>query len=415
MLSLLKIRKGEWPVMAVTMLFLALLHYLMISKFTSILLPYEENAWDVFMRNYHMSGFDPILYKSVAEGCMRFDLLRHPLLPLVLYPLYGLNMLLQLMTGVNCAQFIIGGLLLFCGCYISLFIHRTIHDIIGVPRGIAFLLTLLFLSFAYVTVTLIVADHFALSLFILTMLVYLAGQRIREQREFSMKETALALLLTGGITLSNAAMAVLIILFVNGRDFFRRRFLTLGIILPSVALLAFAVTLSNLNYNAQVTIDNQMEFIGTSVSRIDLLIENFFGESLQLHREHVLGDVLTSRPIIVRYNHPYQYVVESILVLYFLVGAWIGRKQRFLWLLASLLGFNLLLHVVIGFAIEEVYIMAAHWVYILPLVMAYTFSLPAMRRWKGWIAAIPLLAVTLWLWAWHTYILYSYLTWPLRI
>ena len=114
-----------------------------------------------------------------------------------------------------------------------------------------------------------------------------------------------------------------------------------------------------------------MEWVGTDVSRLDILVENVFGESIQLHREHLLGDILMKRPVIVRYTWPAQYVVETVIIILFLPGTWLGRKERYVWLLMSILAFNLVLHVLLGFAINEVYIMAAHWLFVVPLTMAW--------------------------------------------
>ena len=44
-----------------------------------------------------------------------------------------------------------------------------------------------------------------------------------------------------------------------------------------------------------------------------------------------------------------------------------------MWLCGSWLAFTLLLHFVLGFALKEVYIMTAHWLFLLPVMTAYLF------------------------------------------
>ena len=93
-------------------------------------------------------------------------------------------------------------------------------------------------------------------------------------------------------------------------------------------------------------------------------------------------------------------------------------------MLAALLAFNIVLHLVIGFALEEVYIMAAHWVPVIPLSTAFLLKRGGTARHTDRQPATKLVltsthyliitAVALWLYCWHGYILYSYLTWPLR-
>ena len=54
---------------------------------------------------------------------------------------------------------------------------------------------------------------------------------------------------------------------------------------------------------------------------------NLFGESLQLHEQHTLGDVMRDRPVFVSYNWFFNYVIEAFIVLLFLVW-YMGRKAQ---------------------------------------------------------------------------------------
>ena len=145
------------------------------------------------------------------------------------------------------------------------------------------------------------------------------------------------------------------------------------------------------------------------VSRLDVVVENFLGESLQLHRRHVLGDVLRDRPVIVRYTWPWQYVAEGVLAMLFLWGCWAWRRERFGRLLMGILAYNVLLHVVLGFALDEVHIMAAHWAFVIPLSIGW------LLRGRARLAVVLVVAVlTVYLWVYHGVLLWRYLTWPLQ-
>ena len=88
------------------------------------------------------------------------------------------------------------------------------------------------------------------------------------------------------------------------------------------------------------------------------------------HTDHVLGDVLINRPVIVPYRYAASYAVEAFVVLFFLAGIWMGRRSRFLWIALSWMGFDMIIHVVLGFGLNEVYIMSAHWMFIIPIAIA---------------------------------------------
>ena len=135
-----------------------------------------------------------------------------------------------------------------------------------------------------------------------------------------------------------------------------------------------------------------------STSRWDAAVENFFGESFQFHRQFFLGDVLRQRPVVVKYDWTFNYVVEGILVFLFLVGIWLGRRSRYLWMLMAGFVFDLLIHFGLGFGLNEVYIMAAHWVFIVPVALAYIYKGVQNRR--CWLQGV-LVLLTLYLWVYN--------------
>lgn len=153
------------------------------------------------------------------------------------------------------------------------------------------------------------------------------------------------------------------------------------------------------------------EFIGwtdITTSRSESIVENLLGESIQLHQDYVLGDVLKSRPMIVHYSHWYNYAVEGLIALLFVLGVWAGRRSRFMWLVMSYFALDMVLHIGLGFGINEVYIMSAHWIYALPIAVAFLLKNVGRRRYQLALKGVlALLAV--WLWAWNVTLIVGYL------
>jgi hypothetical protein len=126
-----------------------------------------------------------------------------------------------------------------------------------------------------------------------------------------------------------------------------------------------------------------------------------------IHEEYLLGDVLVNRPVIVRYVNWFNYVVEALLVVLALIGIWMGRKSRFLWLCLSCFAIDMLLHLGLGFGINEMAIMSAHYLWILPIAMAY-FLRYAPQRFR--LANLSLIiALTLYLTIWNVTLLIEYM------
>lgn len=153
------------------------------------------------------------------------------------------------------------------------------------------------------------------------------------------------------------------------------------------------------------------EFIGwtdITTSRSESIVENLLGESIQLHQDHVLGDVLKSRPMIVHYSHWYNYAVEGLIALLFMLGVWAGRRSRFMWLVMSYFALDMVLHIGLGFGINEVYIMSAHWIYALPIAVAFLLKNVGRRRYQLALKGV-LALIAVWLWAWNVTLIVGYL------
>lgn len=407
-----KIRREERGMMLVVLFVFLFFQYLMIARFFSLFAFYTPHNWQVFMDNFHMSGFDPISYSVITDWHQGFDLVRHPLLAYLLYPLYLLNQLLWTLTGVNCVQLITGVILLFCSCYSCLFLFRICREVTGASAKDSALLGAFFFSFAYVLVAAIVPDHFMLSLFLILLTLYLAGTKIRHHGKFSLGEALFLFVITAGVTLSNGITVFLAVLFTNGIKTFHPRYFLMAFVFPSVILLGSAEAFLWSHGNKMTPVESQMRDVHREVPKSAVAVENFFGESVQLHRGHLLGDVLVNRPVIVKYSWTLQYVAEGAYLLLFLMGMYYGRRERFFWLNMSILLFTVFLHFGLGFGLNEVHIMACHWIYVIPVTVAYL-----LVKGKGAVAGgarLLLLVLTLYLWSYHTLLLWHYLTWPVR-
>lgn len=144
------------------------------------------------------------------------------------------------------------------------------------------------------------------------------------------------------------------------------------------------------------------EFIGwtdITTSRWQSAVENLFGESVQLHEDYVLADELRSRPMIVHYRHAFNYCVEAVVVVLFLLGIWAGRRSRFFWLVMSYFALDMALHLGLGFGLNEVYIMSAHWIYVVPIAVGFLLrSIGTVRARRSLTVAVALLSLYLWVW-----------------
>lgn len=420
--SIFKIRRDERWLALATALFIVAVNALVIAKYYSLFSVYVDNDWGPFPNHFHVSGFDALVYSIISRWNSFFTIaFRHPLLPFLLYPLSLINEGLFQLTGLNCVQFVFGVLLTFCGVYAQLFLYRVFRFVVRVKRADAMLLAALMLSFAYVMLSLAVPDHFALSLYLLTFTLLVAGRYIVTGRRMDRCQTVVLFFLTAGLTVTNGAKTFLAQLFCNGKRFFHPLNLLMVVVLPTLMLWKMCT----LEYNyvarpaekarAEVRARQQkaharaqnapkpkpkavkadakagkplsggrfMKWSDATTPRWKSITSNLFGESLQFHQQHRLEDVQMKRPVFVAYDHWWNYLVEGLLVLLFLLGVIAGFRSRFLWLALAWFACDLLIHLGLGFGLNEVYIMTCHWAFVIPLAIA--FLLKALR-------GMPLLA-----------------------
>ena len=470
---LLIIRPSEWIASIPLMAYFTWLNYLIVSKYADVFL-HTQKTTD-FFAHFRVSGFDSLIYSTLTQWHLAFFVHRHPLLADFLWPLSVLNGWFFALTGLNMAPIIVAIILMVFTLYTFVFIRRTMREVVGLGRFDANLLTYLTFSFAFITLTYIVPDHFAGSMTLLTLTMYLAGKKMKKGKSFTIFQTVVLFLLTAGVTMSNGVKTFIMALFTNGKRFWRPGYLIFAILLPAAAIWGFAqwqqnkyiepreqqkaakrraqsaaelkayekavadtatvfydsATIKmvakhryqqhlwevhernmkdpwNANKGKPISKGGFMAWTDVSTPRWESTVENLLGEGFQLHRDYLLEDCLRTKPAIVPYRSWYNYAIEVLIVLLFIGGIWCGRRSRFLWMLLSCLAFDMALHLGLGFGLNEVYIMTAHWAFVVPVVIGYLFHQKHGLRHFSLHIIVGLL--TLWLWLWNGWLIVGYLS-----
>lgn len=469
-------KEERWPALVALLVLLAF-QALVICRYYYDFTPIVDNSWDVFVRHFNISGFDPITYEVVTHWTAKYNVYRHPLLAFFMFIPYLLNQALMALTGVNCALFIVAAMLVFSSFYSFLFAWRIFREIVGLSHFDACLLSAFFFSFAYILISSFVPDHFIMSMMMLLLILYVSGLKLQASHTFSTGESIALFVLTAGISLNNGLKVFFAELFANGfRRFFRPKYLLLAVIIPAALMWLFArweyrtyvwpkemaVKEAKAKRNKELTQKIYRDYADTAqvkdsaaiaagvrkivrqrafekyrrdrqkvwnkntgkpiangefsrwtditTPRWASVVENLFGESIQLHQDYLLQDTLRSRPLIVNYRWAFNYVVEVLVALLFLVGIWCGRRSRFLWLAMSFFALDMTLHVVFGFGLNEVFIMSAHWLYVVPIAIAFLVRCLAKKERALYALRALLLLLTLWLWGYNTTLLIQFLT-----
>ena len=433
--DIFKVKKEErWLAFAMLAVFVTFNAMVIASHYHIYTMEAHGGFWSVFTKNFRMSGYDCWSWITVSGGRIHFVTSRHPLYLTFLYPLYLLNDWLIQNVGYNFAVYFMAVIIVFSAFYAVLFMYRVFREVLELRRKDARLLTLLLFSFGHVLIPTMVPDHFVISLMLLSLTLYITGKKMKKGQLLTAWQSLVLTFFTAGMATSNGVKTLLAGLFTNGKKVFTCKFISIGVVLPLLLLLGIQqsqyyllevpqqavvrhIESDALKKNPQKVLEHKKQrdewqrthlgqpvgdgvitkLMDVSTPRIPTIVENFFGESIQLHQRSLLKDVSWERPIFVEYNWSVNYIIEAFVVLLFIVGIVFSYKQRFFKMLLAWFACDLTLHLILGFAVTEVYIMTSGWAFIIPISYGYLLKRLSMKWLKLMRVALIMLTIYLWI------------------
>ena len=433
--NIFKVKKEErWLAFAMLAVFVTFNAMVIASHYHVYTMEAHGGFWSVFTKNFRMSGYDCWSWITVSGGRIHFVTSRHPLYLTFLYPLYLLNDWLIQNVGYNFAVYFMAVIIVFSAFYAVLFMYRVFREVLELRRKDARILTLLLFSFGHVLIPTMVPDHFVISLMLLSLTLYITGKKMKKGQLLTAWQSLVLTFFTAGMATSNGVKTLLAGLFTNGKKVFTCKFISIGVVLPLLLLLGIQqsqyyllevpqqavvrhIESEALKKNPQKVLEHKKQrdewqrthlgqpvgdgvitkLMDVSTPRVPTIVENFFGESIQLHQRSLLKDVSWERPIFVEYNWSVNYIIEAFIVLLFIVGIVFSYKQRFFKMLLAWFACDLTLHLILGFAITEVYIMTSGWAFIIPISYGYLLKQLSMKWLKMMRVALIMLTIYLWI------------------
>lgn len=435
--DIFKVKKEErWLAFAMLAVFVTFNAMVIASHYHLYTMDAHGGFWSIFTKNFRMSGYDCWSWITVSGGRIHFVTSRHPLYLTFLYPLYLLNDWLIQNVGYNFAVYFMAVIIVFSAFYAVLFMYRVFREVLELRRKDARILTLLLFSFGHVLIPTMVPDHFVISLMLLSLTLYITGKKMKKGQLLTAWQSLVLTFFTAGMATSNGVKTLLAGLFTNGKKVFTCKFISIGVVLPLLLLLGIQqsqyyllevpqqavvrhIESETLKKNPQKVLEHKKQrdewqrthlgqpvgdgvitkLMDVSTPRVPTIVENFFGESIQLHQRSLLKDVSWERPIFVEYNWSLNYIIEAFIVLLFIVGIVFSYKQRFFKMLLAWFACDLTLHLILGFAVTEVYIMTSGWAFIIPISYGYLLKRLSMKWLK--LMRVVLIMLTIYLWIYN--------------
>ena len=443
--NIFKVKKEErWLVFIMLAVFLTFNILLITSHYHVYTMGAHGGFWSIFTKNFRMSGYDNWSWITISGMRIHFITSRHPLYLTFLYPLYLLNHWLIEVFGHNFAVYFMAAIIVLSAFYAAVFAYRIFREVMELRRFASTLLTVLLFSFGHILIPSMVPDHFIVSMMFLLMAVYICGKKMKKGELLTAWQSLLLTFFTAGMATSNGAKIFLAGLFTNRKKFFTWKYICIGVILPCLLLIGIQqsqyyllevpqkAVISNIekvkrqkdpkgveefykkrnawqktHLGQTMSKESMLDWLDTSTPRTRTLVENFFGESIQLHQRYLLKDVAWDRPVFVTYNWITNYVIEAIMVVLFVLGIIFGYRKRFFQMLLAWFACDITLHLILGFGITEVYIMASGWAFIIPIAYGYLIK-GLSHRYRQMLRGL-LLVITIFLWAYNGGLTVNYL------
>ncbi|MBQ0073366.1 MAG: hypothetical protein KBT34_04155 [Prevotella sp.] len=416
------------------MIIFAALNILMLQTNYALWTNAKVGFWSAFHKGFLFSGFDGPTYIIISSWRPLHVLFRHPLLSMMLWPLAEVNEGLKELTGMNCAIFIVATVWTIVSTCAWLLLYKLLRRVMQLTAGVSLLLCLFYFSLAYVMMATFVPDHMILSMTTFLLMLWL-GFKNDGKPMAAWKALVLSFVSMGIATTNIAKIWIIDMMTLARRTTWAKAFKRSLLYLIPVALMgALYVIQDNTTQREETehaqsieakrkatdkkyaelarkrsdqierlkshkTIDIKLfDWTDTSISSTHSLWENVFGEGLILHEEHLLEDPNKTRPTFVAYGQWWKYALEGVIVLLFLAGAWCGRRNRLMLTTLLLMCFDMVMHLGFCFAINDVYIMTAHWAYVIPIAIACLLKATQKKRWQNVSVIVVLAFVTAILW-----------------
>lgn len=477
-LNIFRINPEERLLAFFSAIIFALLNTLTVVRYYGSFSQLSDSYHKLFVRTFHISGFDPLTYELLSNWDTVYNVYRHPLLAFMLWPLNQVNQGLMILTGTNFATTVTALLLVACSVYSCIFLFRILTRVIETGTTDAYMLCAMYYGFAFIMLSTMVPDHFILSMAALLLTLYISGMKIKRGEMLGTWQTIALFVVTAGISLNNGLKVFIAALATRRLRFFRPAYLIMAVALPSMLIWGFArweyrtfvwpkemarnelrmkksreqtekirqevrdsigaadsarvekmvkaikqkravekyradhKKIWNRNTGKPIAKGEFMRWTDITTPRWDTAVENLFGEAIILHSDYLLGDVLRDRPVIVRYRCPVNYVFEALIILLFAAGIWFGRKSLFMWTAMAFFMMDMALHVGLGFGINEIYIMSPHYLFAIPIAIAFLLrrlqSAGAMKRWQRTVRTMVVVTAA-WCWMNNLYLIISYM------
>lgn len=297
----------------------------------------------------------------------------HPLLKFIIAPVVFIGDLIVSLTGVPKAKTYFWCIL--CNYIVAssnLFILKYLKNVVKLDSKVSLLISILFSVTAACLFLSFTPESYTFSFYVITFSLYYGSWCIENKKSIPVVAKVVWSSLAAGITLTNIAISSLPYLYL--KEPLRKKVKDLAIVATVIALIILWIGLKH-HFIAD-TRERMMYFGYITGTFYEHVIDLFWGtpilaSELYIHQLVGLERVMISMGY---YHHWWQYAIICVFSIFVVVSFVKNYRNSHVQILFLIILYNIVIHIFLKYGLEEPFIYAAHWIYIIPLLFGWFYK-----------------------------------------
>lgn len=306
------------------------------------------------------------------------NIIGHPLMVFITYPFIFIG---------NCIAAVLGDLTfktvflaLICSLLISssvLYINRYLREIIQLRKNISYLITFLYVFMSTNLILSFTPESFTISSFLLCFVFYYYSKSIQEQKDVPFSVNLIFAALIGGVTITNAAKAVVPMLYLKRKPkTLIRQILIILCFFIVVYLLLWLFTNQKITFLERVSrFRLESDNICYYITDLFLGAPMFFPEMNTVYYGHSWGEITDIQTISLDvYHYWWQYLFVGIIFILMIASVIFNYRNKYVQMIALCFGVDIVIHIIIRYGLADPFIYGAHWIFCVPLLLGWLYK-----------------------------------------
>lgn len=273
-----------------------------------------------------------------------------------------------------------------------LYIYRYLNNIIQIKGYKLYLLTLFFACTSSCIILSFTFESFTFSLFFLSFMTYFYSSKIKDNSKTTLLSNIFFAITLGGITITNFVKGIIPLFFISEK----RNVIIKRVIIISLSFFSILMYLEHRFHifsSILLRVNTFTELQGRFYKKA---IDLFWGSAILLPNLNISFNFYNKKDLSINmdfYHYGWQYLTVLSILLLVVYSIYKNRSYKLVQFLALSFLFDITLHLIIKYDINEAHIFAGHWIYIIPLLLGWLYPQASTRVAKAYTIVLTFISM----------------------